>query len=140
MNTVLVVDDSTITRRTVSAQLRRYGFAVIGAETVGRARVQLAAGAIDLIILDLGIPDVEGIVLLRELRRNKAYQALPVIVLTASGDDGDRVEARAAGATAFLTKPVSTTELLQTVNRALAVSSYPQPMSGPRHAQQATLR
>ncbi len=134
MYTILIVDDSIITLRTVSAQLRKYGFAAIAAETVDRALVQLATEPVDLIILDLGIPDADGITLLRELRRNRSYEALPVVVLTGSGHDRDRIDARAAGATAFLTKPVSTVELVQTVNRALAMAGYPQSISGPHHA------
>jgi DNA-binding response OmpR family regulator len=140
MYTVLIVDDSTITLRTVSAQLRRHGFTVVSTEMAGGARKQLAARPIDVVILDLGIPDADGITLLRELRCSKSYHSLPIIVLTGSGHDRDRIDARAAGATAFLTKPVSTTELVQTVNRALAISGHPQPMSSPRYAAHAHLR
>lgn len=140
MYTILIVDDSTITQRTVSMQLRRHGFTVLAAETACAARVQLAARSVHLVILDLGIPDADGVTLLRELRRNRSYQELPIVVLTASGYDSDRVEARAAGATAFLTKPVSTTELLQTVHRALAVAGYPRQANGAWDAGLAHLR
>src|SRR5512133_2217451 len=137
MYTILIMDNSTVTQLTVSAQLRRYGFCAIAAETTARARVQLATKSVDLVILGLGRLDADGIALLCELRRNRSYEALPVIVLTASGHDSDRVSARSAGATAFLTKPVSTGELLRTVHGALGISGYPKHTIGPGGATQA---
>ncbi len=155
MYTILIVDGSTVSLRTVSAQLRKAGFAAVPAETIGRGRSRLAAGSIDLVILDpavrdlsagrdfptvrdfpgardaIGLPDGDGLAFLRELRRSRSYRDLPVVVLTASGSEADRAEARAAGATAFLTKPVSTTELCQTVTRALAIAGYAGQPAGP---------
>jgi DNA-binding response OmpR family regulator len=134
--TVLIVDKSTVTQRTVSAQLRRYGFSAITAETTSLARLQLAARPVDLVILGLGVLDVDGITLLHEIRHNGSYEGLPVIVLTASGHDSDRVTARAAGATAFLTKPVSTVELITTISAALGMAAYPVHINGPAGATQ----
>jgi DNA-binding response OmpR family regulator len=121
MRTVLIFDSSAVTCHTVSKQLRTYGFDTIQARSIGGARVALASKPLDLVILDLAAADAGGITLLRELGRDRTNQKVPVIVLTSSARDSDRTDARAAGAFAFLTKPVSTRELLFTVNSALTL-------------------
>jgi CheY-like chemotaxis protein len=68
---------------------------------------------------------MDGISLLKQLRADPIYRNLPIIMLTASGQDQDRLDARAAGANDFLTKPTSSTELEETVQRWL-----PNPHSG----------
>lgn len=121
MATILIFDSSAVTCHTVSKQLRTYGFDTIQARTLGAARAGLASKPIDLVILDLAAPDAGGMTLLRELRRDRTGPKVPVITLTSSTRDSDRTDARAAGAVAFLTKPVSTRELLFAVNSALAL-------------------
>jgi DNA-binding response OmpR family regulator len=96
------------------------GFDTIQARSTSSARSALASQSIDLIILDLAA-DAGSMAFLRELRRDGARQDLPVIVLTSSARESDRIDARAAGAAAFLTKPVSTRELLSAVNGSLAL-------------------
>jgi DNA-binding response OmpR family regulator len=127
MRTILIFDSSAVTCHTVSKQLRAYGFDTVQARSLGDARVALASKPIDLIFLDLAAPDAGGMTLLRELRQACAagpcaYQKVPIITLTSSARDSDRIDARVAGAAAFLTKPVSTRELLLTVNSALALA------------------
>ena len=122
--TVLIVDSSSVTCHTVSKQLRAVGFDTLQARSVAGARAALASNPVDLIILDLATTsasDAGGMALLLELPRDRAGRKAPVIILTSSARDSDRVNARAAGAVAFLTKPVSTRELLLTVNNALAL-------------------
>jgi DNA-binding response OmpR family regulator len=127
MRTVLIFDSSSVTCHTVSKQLRTYGFDTIQARSIANARLALASRSVDLVILDLAAPsdpcasDAGGLTLLRELRRDRIHQNTPVIILTSSARDSDRVDARAAGAVAFLTKPVSTRELLSTVSNALVL-------------------
>ncbi len=139
--TVLVFDSSSVTCHTVSKQLRMVGYDTLQARSLADARLALAAKPVDLIILGLASLDTSagGIALLRELRRIPACQKTPVIVLTASARDGDRMEARAAGAVAFLTKPVSTRELLVTVNNALALHAPVAQASPSRTAQSDAL-
>lgn len=120
MRTVLIFDVSAVTCHTVSKQLRMYGFETIQARSLGTARAALAANRVDLVILDLAA-DAGGLALVRELRRDHTFHNVPVIILTSSPHDSDRIDARAAGAAAFLTKPVSTRELTHTVNSALAL-------------------
>jgi DNA-binding response OmpR family regulator len=129
MRTILIFDSSAVTCHTVSKQLRGNGFDTIQARSISGARVALASKPVDLVILDPAAAewpsalDASGISLLRELGRDRGHQKAPVIILTSSARDSDRIDARVAGAVAFLTKPVSTRELLFTVNNALGLQA-----------------
>ena len=109
---ILVVDDSPTMRRMVMASLRTlravaFSEAGSGLEAIER----LALGAVDLIILDLNMPDMHGVEVLEFVRGHHAYRGLPVIVLTTRGDEASRADALAAGATRYLTKPFAPQEL-----------------------------
>ena len=106
MSNILIVDDSPTMRRMVAASLRtlpaaRFGEAASGLEAIER----VALGPVDLIILDLNMPDMHGLEVLDFLRRHQAYREIPVIVLTTRGDEASRTDALAAGADLYLTKP-----------------------------------
>jgi two-component system chemotaxis response regulator CheY len=106
MQRTLVVDDSPTMRRMVMAALRdvcRGGFveAASGLEAIE----QLAFGPVALMVLDLNMPDMHGLEVLRFVRGHQAFRTLPVIVLTTRGDDESRSAALSAGATLYLTKP-----------------------------------
>ena len=106
MNRTLVVDDSPTMRRMVMVSLRDVcagGFAEAGSGL--EAIEQLALGPIDLMVLDLNMPDMHGIDVLKFLRAHQAFRRVPVIVLTTRGDEPSRAAAIAAGATLYLTKP-----------------------------------
>ena len=119
MATILIVDDYQVTLRVLSTQLRKYGYDVFTAGSAREALARLAETPIDLAILDIAMPEVDGLMLLRQLRGDARYHMLPVIMLTASGLDHDRITAREAGANDFLSKPASSRELLDTVQRFL---------------------
>ena len=102
----LVVDDSPTMRRMVIASLRDVcegGFvqAASGLEAIE----QLALGPASLMVLDLNMPDMHGLEVLRFVRKHPSLKRLPVIVLTTRGDDESRSAAMAAGASLYLTKP-----------------------------------
>ena len=106
MDRTLVVDDSPTMRRMVMASLREVcagGFseAASGLEAIE----QLAMGPAALMVLDLNMPDMHGLEVLKFVRGHAAFRALPVIVLTTRGDDTSRAAALAAGASLYLTKP-----------------------------------
>ena len=106
MSNILIVDDSPTMRRMVTASLRAlpgasFGEAASGLEAIER----VALAAVDLIILDLNMPDMHGLEVLDFLRRHQAYRDIPVIVLTTRGDEASRADALAAGASMYLTKP-----------------------------------
>ena len=106
MRTVLVVDDSPTMRRMIMASLRELdgvGFeqAASGLEAIER----LALAPVDLVVLDLNMPDVHGLEVLRFVRTHDRFRELPVVVLTTRGDDESREAALREGATRYLTKP-----------------------------------
>ena len=106
MSNILIVDDSPTMRRMVAASLRALPGASFGEAGSGLEAIErVALGPVDLIILDLNMPDMHGIEVLDFLRRHHAYRDIPVIVLTTRGDEASRTGALAAGASLYLTKP-----------------------------------
>lgn len=105
---ILVVEDDLQTRRFLKANLGRCGWEIIEAENgrAGLARVKEEQP--DLIILDLGLPDIGGVVMVSRLRQ---LSDVPILVLSARSQEQDKIEALEAGADDYLTKPFSTGEL-----------------------------
>ena len=113
---VLVVDDDETIRRTLRINLRARGYEV---EVVGSGRDALSTledAPPDLVILDLGLPDVDGVEVLRRLRRTSR---VPVVVLSARHQSDDKVEALDEGADDYVTKPFGMDELMARVRSAL---------------------
>lgn len=127
---VLLVDDSTTVRMVIAAELREAGFRVTPVPTLDAARRALsqagARDAIDLIILDLTLPDGDGIELLREIRRDPAYADLPVMILSGDARFGSRLRGLGVGADDFVGKPHSKAYLIGRA-RALAGARIPEP-------------
>jgi CheY-like chemotaxis protein len=119
MAIILVVDDDPVAQRVLNAQLRTVGHTVVAARSGESALKQLSETFCDLVILDIGLPDIDGLTLLRTLRADVNHQAIAIIMLTASGQANDYAKAEAAGANAFLRKPASSNELIETVARVL---------------------
>lgn len=116
MTAVLVVDDEPAIRRTLAAGLKAREYEVRTASTGEEALSSLATEPPDLVILDLGLPDIDGIEVCRRLRR---WSDVPVIVLSAQGSDRWKVLALDEGADDYVTKPFSMPELLARVRVAL---------------------
>jgi len=121
----LVVDDSPTMRRMVMASLREVctgGFleAASGLEAIER----LAVVPVAMVVLDLNMPDMHGIDVLKFVRRHHAFSELPVIVLTTRGDDGSRAAALSAGASAYLTKPFDPQKLAEQARALLTASPH----------------
>jgi len=129
MATILVVDDYSTSQRLLGFILRQNDHTVVTAINGLGALTQLAARAIDLVITDLSMPEMDGMTLLHELRANPQFQNLPVIILTGSAYAQDNTRAKAAGATSFLTKPVDSEELIAMVTRLLTQPDDAQAMS-----------
>jgi two-component system KDP operon response regulator KdpE len=113
---VLVVDDDPTILRTLRINLRARGMEVEAVGTGREALASLAESSPDLVILDLGLPDVDGIEVLRTLRLTAT---LPVIVLSARRDSDDKVEALDEGADDYVTKPFGMDELMARVRAAI---------------------
>src|SRR3954467_11926202 len=108
MNRTLIVDDSPTMRRMVMVSLREVcsgGFTEAGSGL--EAIEQLALGPIALMVLDLNMPDMHGLEVLRFVRTPQPFRGVPVIVLTTRGDESSRAAAVAAGASLYLTKPLA---------------------------------
>jgi two-component system chemotaxis response regulator CheY len=119
MQRILIVDDSATIRKMVRTSLRGLDDAeFIEAGNGLEAIEQLALGPIGLIVLDLNMPDMHGIDVMKFVRGHTHYKDVPIIVLTTRGDDSSRQTAVAAGATTYLTKPF-TPQVLATTARAL---------------------
>ena len=106
MLSTLVVDDSPTIRRMVIASLRDVcsgGFAEAG--TGLEALEQLALHPVALMVLDLNMPDMHGLEVLKFVRSHQAYRLIPVVILTTRGDEASRAAVTAAGASLYLTKP-----------------------------------
>ena len=120
MPRILIADDSATIRKMIRASLQILeGVELLEAGTGLEAVEQLAVATVQLIVLDLNMPDMHGIDVLRFVRRHQLYRHLPVIVLTTRGDDSSRDAATQAGATAYMTKPFVPQTLAATARRLL---------------------
>jgi two-component system KDP operon response regulator KdpE len=113
---VLLVEDEPQMRTFVRLALTAHGHRVLEVETGGEALQQAAAHTPDLILLDLGLPDMDGLDVTRRLRE---WTAVPVIVISARGQEREKVEALDAGADDYLTKPFGSAELMARIRVAL---------------------
>jgi len=120
MAVILVVDDDSALLRTIRINLRARDYEVVLAVSGRQALAAMSADRPDLVILDLGLPDMDGMDVLRRLR---ASSAIPVIVLSARHDADDKVEALDEGADDYVTKPFSMDELMARIRRALRRTS-----------------
>ncbi len=119
MKTVLSVDDSASVRQMVKLTLTGAGYEVIqandGAEGLAKARGQ----AVDMVLTDVNMPVMNGLALIRELRQLPSYKGVPIIFLTTESDEALKREAKAAGATGWITKPVQQEQLVAVVKKVL---------------------
>ncbi|MFN9573090.1 MAG: PleD family two-component system response regulator [Betaproteobacteria bacterium] len=112
---VLIVDDSPTERYFLNELLTKNGFAVTQAETAQDAVDKLRNGVPDLILLDVVMPGQNGFQLTRQLSRDPATQAVPIIICTSKNQQTDRIWALRQGARDFVTKPVRPEELLEKI-------------------------
>ena len=114
--TLLVIDDERQIRRLLRVTLEGAGHRIREAETGGHGLQEIAAAAPDAVILDLGLPDMDGVEVIRRLRE---WTPLPVLVLSVREGEADKVAALDAGADDYLTKPFGGAELLARVRAML---------------------
>jgi two-component system chemotaxis response regulator CheY len=120
MDTILVVDDSPTIRRMVRAALGSLGGVTFAEAGSGlRAIEVLGMEPVQMVVLDLNMPDMHGLDVIRFLRSHERYRHLPVIVLTTRGDESSRLAALDAGASVYLTKPFVPGALLSSVRDLL---------------------
>jgi two-component system KDP operon response regulator KdpE len=119
----LVIDDEPQIRRLLRVTLAASGYTVIDAATGQEGIVQAAQGRPEIILLDLGLPDLDGVEVLRRIRE---WSRVPVIILSVRDREHDKIAALDAGADDFVTKPFGSGELLARLRTALR-RSQPQP-------------
>ena len=106
MKNVLIVDDSPTMRRMVIASLRNLNGVTFDEASSGLEAIEhLALAPVDLMVLDLNMPDMHGMDVVRFVREHQMYRAIPIIILTTRGDETSRAAALDAGAALYLTKP-----------------------------------
>jgi two-component system KDP operon response regulator KdpE len=125
---ILIVDDEPNILATVAPLLRSNGYDVLSAMTGRAALESVDRDTPDLIVLDLGLPDLDGVEVCRQIRQTSSA---PIIVLSARGAEGDKVAALDAGADDYVTKPFGAEELLARIRAALRRSDSSFGTAGP---------
>jgi len=121
---ILLVDDSTAILMGVGDILARAGYAVETAGDGVQAMTKLRGGyKPDLIVTDVNMPQMDGLTLIKEVRKAPGLRFTPVLVLTTESQQAKRDEARASGATGWIVKPVSAQDLLKTVGHVLPLAA-----------------
>jgi two-component system KDP operon response regulator KdpE len=114
---VLIVDDEPAILRFLRTSLSAQGYQTIEAETGAQALTMLARNRVDVVVLDLGLPDLDGLEVLKRLRESGS--AVPVVVLSSRADEPGKVKALDLGADDYVTKPFGMDELLARLRAAL---------------------
>ncbi|WP_306118832.1 MULTISPECIES: response regulator [unclassified Roseitalea] len=117
---ILVAEDEPFIMESLSFLLRREGYELTAVPNGTRVLDRVQAELPDLVILDAMLPGKDGFAILEDLRRADFGQTLPVLVLTAKGQEADRNRMMALGADAFVTKPFSNQQLLAEIARLLS--------------------
>ncbi len=117
--TILSVDDSASVRQMVKLTLSGAGYEVVqasdGAEGLAKAR----EARVDMVVTDINMPVMNGLTLIRELRKLPTYQGVPILFLTTESDAEMKKEAKAAGATGWITKPFQQEQLVAVIKKVL---------------------
>lgn len=113
---ILIVEDDPQIRNFIAYTLKQEGFPCLTAGTAQSGLSQLVSGHVDLILLDLGLPDFDGMEVIRKVR---SWSEVPIIVVSARDQDSEKAVALDGGADDYLTKPFSATELLARIRVAL---------------------
>lgn len=120
---IMVVDDDTQTRELVALMLRRQGYEVEEAATGAQAIGTVDTIAPDLILLDMMMPDMNGVEVCKQLRTMEASSSVPIIMFSAKGMIDDKVAGFEAGVNDYLTKPIHPAELAARIKSILASRS-----------------
>lgn len=118
---VLIVEDDPAVRNLISTTLKTQNYRFITASTGEAALISAVSHKPDILLLDLGLPDMDGINIIRKIR---TWSVVPIIVISARNEDSDKIEALDAGADDYLTKPFSVEELLARLRAALRRTNY----------------
>jgi two-component system chemotaxis response regulator CheY len=115
--TFLIVDDSASMRQLVAFTIKDAGYDVLLAENGKDALEKMSRAKVDMVITDLNMPEMDGITFIRELRGKADYKFIPIIMLTTESQDVKKQEGRAAGASGWIVKPFSPSQLMDVVKK-----------------------
>jgi two-component system chemotaxis response regulator CheY len=115
----LVVDDSTSMRQMVAFTLQQAGFSVIEGSDGKDALGKVNGKSVNLVVTDLNMPVMDGISLIKELRKLPSFKFTPILMLTTESQDAKKQEGKSAGATGWLVKPFNPDQLLQVVAKVV---------------------
>ena len=115
--TILSVDDSASIRQMVKLTLSGAGYDVIQANDGAEGLAKAKGSKVDMVMTDLNMPVMNGLALIKELRKLPAYQGVPILFLTTESDAALKSEAKAAGATGWITKPFQQVQLISVVKK-----------------------
>ena len=116
---ILTVDDSASIRLTTNVALSGAGYSVTEAINGAEGIEKATSGKFDLIVTDLNMPVMDGLTMIRELRKIPSQMGIPIIFLTTESDGNIKEQAKAAGATGWLTKPFDPEHLVKIVRKVL---------------------
>lgn len=119
--TILAIDDSTSIRQMVAFTLKSAGYTVIEAADgqEGLAKANANAGAINLVLTDQNMPNMDGLTLIKTLRGLPKFMTIPILMLTTESSDAMKMHGKAAGATGWLVKPFDPHKLLEVVKKVI---------------------
>ncbi len=117
--TILSVDDSASIRQLVVFTLEKEGYAVVSAVDGRDALDKLKAGAVDMVITDLNMPNMDGIELIQAIRRESAFKFMPIVMLTTESAANKKEAGKQAGATGWIVKPFKPEQLIAVVKRLI---------------------
>jgi len=115
--TIMIVDDSASLRQVVSISLRSAGYDVLEGADGADALKKLTGQKVHLIISDVNMPNMDGISLVKEIKKLPAYKFTPIVMLTTESADAKKSEGQAAGAKAWMLKPFNPPQLLAVVQK-----------------------
>ena len=117
---ILSAEDSPATQKFISFTLKYKGYTVVSVNDGREALETLTQESFDLIILDIMMPRMNGLEVLKEIKTKTPYKDVPIVMLTSEKGEADRQKAMGLGATNFLTKPFQPPELIEAVEKAIA--------------------
>jgi two-component system chemotaxis response regulator CheY len=117
--TILAVDDSASMRQMIAVTLREAGYEVVEAADGAEALEYARKHRVDLVLADVNMPNIDGIMLIAQLRTLPAYRLTPLLLLTTESSQERKQQGKQAGATGWMLKPFNPTQLLATLERVL---------------------
>ena len=116
---ILTVDDSASMRQMVKLTMSAAGYEVVEAADGTQGLDVARCKVVDMVLTDLNMPGMDGVTLIRELRKLRTYTGIPIILLTTESDGARKLEAKAAGATGWITKPFQPDQLLAVARKVI---------------------